>query len=249
MMIKLLTNIASSALDFQKMKRGIRNSKWFLEDWNTYSKLPNAELLSEADAYPCLYDKSSYTHFDSHYFYQSIWAFNQIKQIAPGWHVDVGSLILFVGLLSTITRVTFMDIRPAQINLDNFHSEYGSILNMPYADKSVFSLSCLHVAEHIGLGRYGEPLDPNGTKKATIELSRILAIGGHLYFSLPVGLPRVQFNAHRIHSPNQILAYFSSLELASFSAVTDQGEFKENIMPSEMESARYSCGMFHFTKR
>jgi hypothetical protein len=36
---------------------------------------------------------------------------------------------------------------------------------MPFEDNTALSLSCLHVAEHIGLGQYGGPLDPLGTKK------------------------------------------------------------------------------------
>jgi hypothetical protein len=85
-------------------------------------------------------------------------------------------------------------------NLDNFISKRGSILLIPYENNSIKSLSCLYVAEHIGLGRYGDPLDPFGTKKAAKELSRVLALDGNLYFSLPIGKPKLYFNAHRIHS-------------------------------------------------
>jgi len=112
----------------------------------------------------------------------------------------------------------------------------------------VQSISCLHVAEHVGLGRYGDPLDPQGTQKAAYELTRVLAKGGQLYFSLPIGKPRVCFNAHRIHSPGQILEYFKGLKLVGFSGVTDFGRFAENIPPTDLENANYACGMFHFTK-
>ena len=40
--------------------------------------------------------------------------------------------------------------------------------------------------EHIGLGRYGDPIDPQGTEKAATELQRVLAPGGDLYLSLPI---------------------------------------------------------------
>jgi hypothetical protein len=120
---------------------------------------------------------------------------------------------------------------------------------MPYDDNSLPSISCLHVAEHIGLGRYGDPLDPLGTKKAAKELSRCLARGGNLYFSLPVGKPKLCFNAHRIHSPWQILDYFPALKLVEFSGYDDQKRFVENADMRSFENAKYACGMFLFTKK
>lgn len=84
-------------------------------------------------------------------------------------------------LLSTITKTTFIDIRPFKTDLKDLAVKKGDILNMPFEDNSIKSLSFLHVAEHIGLGRYGDKLDPEGTKKACIELSRILAPDGKLF--------------------------------------------------------------------
>jgi hypothetical protein len=112
----------------------------------------------------------------------------------------------------------------------------------------VKSISCLHVAEHIGLGRYGDPLDPQGTKKAARELSRCLAVGGNLYFSLPIGKERLCFNAHRIHDPETIIKYFSDLKLVDFSTSGDDKVFVENTEPAKYKDQRYACGMFWFTK-
>jgi len=47
----------------------------------------------------------------------------------------------------------------------------------------------MNVVEHVGLGRYGEPLDPEGDIKAMRELRRVLAPGGSLLFVVPVGRP------------------------------------------------------------
>jgi hypothetical protein len=119
---------------------------------------------------------------------------------------------------------------------------------MPYADNSLESLSCLHVAEHIGLGRYGDPLDPLGTRKAAAELTRCLAKGGNLFFALPVGRSRICFNAHRIHSPKTIIDYFNKLKLVELSGTTDDKRFIENIDINILENSKYACGMFWFRK-
>jgi len=242
--IKWITPVITPELIFT----GLREYPRYLWSWNQYTKLPGAEKLMLRDSFPCLHDRTSITQIDAHYFYQNIWAMKRIKASGVAEHIDVGSLASFVGLLSTIVKVTFIDIRPLKVDLDNFDSRAGTILNLPLGDDTVSSLSCLHVAEHIGLGRYGDPLDPLGTQKACQELSRVLSRDGYLYFSLPVGKPRVCFNAHRIHSPHQILDYFSGLKLVEFSAVTDQGRFIENVTLADLETADYACGMFCFSK-
>lgn len=220
----------------------------FFSELRQYERMTGAEKVSRSDLYPCLDDRTSTTSFDTHYFYQDIWAFRKIFESGTKTHVDVGSKVDYVGFLTTITKTTFIDIRPLITDLPNFDSKAGSILEMPYEDGTVSSLSCLHVAEHIGLGRYGDPLDPLGTVKACRELQRVLASGGNLYFALPIGKPRVCFNAHRVHSPDQILEYFSGLKLVEFSFVNDEGRFLQNVDPAEGRNAKYGCGLFQFTK-
>jgi len=220
----------------------------YLADWRRYTQLPGAEELRYFDSYPCVFDRSMTTPFDAHYFYQDVWALNSIAAARPDLHADVGSHIFFVGMLTAVTEVLFLDIRPLKAQIQRMTSLPGSILALPFGDNSVDSLSCLHVAEHIGLGRYGDPLDPQGTRKAARELARVLAPQGNLYFSLPIGRARVCFNAHRIHTPAQILAYFAELRLVDFAAVDDRGRFHQVAAPADLTDASYACGLFHFRK-
>jgi Caenorhabditis protein of unknown function, DUF268 len=220
----------------------------FFSELHQYKRMDGAEDISMSDLYPILDERTSTTEFDTHYFYQDIWAFRKILESGAEAHVDVGSKVDYIGFLSAITQVTFIDIRPLITDLPNLESKSGSILEMPYSDGSVSSLSCLHVAEHIGLGRYGDPLDPQGTVKACWELQRVLAPGGSLYFGLPVGKPRICFNAHRIHSPDMILEYFKGLTLEEFSFVDDRGHFVQAVNPEESRNEKYGCGLFHFKK-
>jgi hypothetical protein len=109
----------------------------------------------------------------------------------------------------------------------------------------------MHTVEHIGLGRYGDPLDAEGDLKAIRELSRVTAPGGNLLFVVPIGQPKIMFNAHRIYSYRQILEYFSGLKLKEFSLVTDPGfgqDFISNASEEQADSQLYGCGCFWFTK-
>lgn len=245
----LIYNWVRPLIDLSKLVRRIPRYVIFFRDWAKYSKSESSESIKLINTYPCIHETTQTTSFESHYFYQDIWAFKKIYEFKPNHHIDVGSAIEFVGFLTAITKVTFVDVRPLLAILDNFDSRKGSILSLPFEDNSLLSLSSLHVAEHIGLGRYGDPIDPKGTKKACKELSRVLAPTGNLYFSLPIGKPRLCFNAHRIHSPKQIIDYFSDLKLVELSSIDDKGKFIRNIDMSILESSDYACGLFWFIKR
>jgi SAM-dependent methyltransferase len=142
----------------------------------------------------------------------------------------------------------FLDYRPLNARLSGLASVAGDIRSLPFVDSTVTSLSCLHVIEHIGLGRYGDDLDPKGSSKAARELQRILASRGKLYLSVPVGRERVCFNAHRVFSTSTILAWFPALQLTNFSLVGDDGKFLGDISPTAADRMEYGCGMFEFTR-
>jgi SAM-dependent methyltransferase len=210
--------------------------------------MPSAEQLALIDSYPILSERTSSTGFERHYFHVSCWASRRISASGLRHHVDVGSDHRMLGVLAAFLRVTFIDIRPLTVAVKDLQPLAGDILHLPLATNSVASLSCLHAAEHIGLGRYGDALNPSGTRKATEELIRVLAPGGNLYFALPVGRPRVEFNAQRIHAPSQILAYFAGMELAGFAVEDDAMHFYAKASPEDFEDADYACGMFWFRK-
>lgn len=198
--------------------------------------------------WPILGEDTPTTGIDPHYFYQGIWAAQHIAVHKPEEHVDIGSQINLVGFLTAITKTVFVDLRPIEVTVDGLSVVRGSITALPFPEGSVLSLSCLHVAEHVGLGRYGDALDPDGTRVACTELARVLAPGGTLYFSLPIGRERTEFNAHRIHRPSTILEYFPDLTLVEFSAVTDKGTFIRNADIKGFDQARYACGLFKLRK-
>lgn len=228
--------------------RALGRYRQFRKDLRAYRALTGAESVESADIWPFLFDKTDTTPFDEQYFYQDSWAARRILAARPERHVDVGSRVDFVGILSAALPVVFIDIRPITAPLSNLQTAAGSLLELPFADGSVDSLSCLHVIEHVGLGRYGDPLDPDGTRKAARELARVLAPGGNLFVGTPVGRERVCFNAHRVHRPETILRCFEGLRLVEYSCVAGGLGFRENVDPLTADLGASACGMFWFTK-
>lgn len=148
--------------------------------------------------YPCLKDATTSQVVSGVYFYQDCWAARQIFKERPPYFVDIGSTTLLVGILSQFARGVSIDFRPMDSQLEGLEVVKGSATALPFADGEVPCISSMCVLEHIGLGRYGDPLDPLGTRRAVSEISRVLKSGGVVIFSVPVARHSlIEFNANR----------------------------------------------------
>jgi SAM-dependent methyltransferase len=201
------------------------------------------------DINPQLSDRASVTPIDRHYTYHPSWAARVLARTRPNKHVDISSIVNFAAIVSAFVPVEFYDLRPAPIELDGLYTGAADLTHLHFPSDSITSLSCMHVIEHIGLGRYGDPLDPDGDLKAIGELVRVLAPGGNLLVATPVGHPRVEFNAHRVYDREAFASYFAPLELVEFALIEERGEGGLIVAPPERVRAEsYGCGCFWFRK-
>jgi len=225
--------------DYYKFKISTSNTKRF-------------DVLLQ-DNCPCLYDNTIKTNFDAHYIYHPAWAARILAKTRPSYHTDISSTLNFCTIASAFIPIKFYDYRPADLFLSNLSSKSADLLSLPFESGSIKSLSCMHTVEHIGLGRYGDPLDPDGDLKAIAELKRVLAFGGNLLFVVPIGgKPKIMFNAHRIYSYRQIIEYFNDLELIEFALIPDYPSSDGIILDATKEMAdkcTYGCGCFWFMKK
>jgi SAM-dependent methyltransferase len=227
----------------------------FISDFITFRHLSTASRarlpVRMQDIHPQLLDDTAKTAFDRHYVYHTAWSARVIHTLKPHLHVDIGSSLYFVGTVSAFVPVAFYDYRPADLHLSQLECRHADLLSLPFADHSLASVSCMHVVEHVGLGRYGDPLDPHGDMKAMTELQRVVAPSGSLLFVVPVGTPRVCFDAHRIYSFEMIQEAFPELELVDFSLIPDDPAkgLIANADPSLVANQSYGCGCFWFRRR
>lgn len=218
----------------------------FLSDFKNYGKQKDNQnfVLSAKYIYPCLKDKTLSTPVDPTYFFQDTWAAGKIFKTKPVHHYDVGSSVKTIGIISQFVPVTMIDIRPIDLKLKDLHFKHGSIVDLPFEDNSIGSLSSLCVVEHIGLGRYGDAINSWGSEEAIDELKRVLKPGGDFLFSVPVDVEcRVYFNAHRAFTREYILELFKDMKL-----LEEKYIYGRTIQDTYEKSKGFGTGLFHFRK-
>lgn len=220
----------------------------YISDWIAFRQQAGSWSANVADSFPCLADRLPTTPFDPHYFYQGNWLARRLAEAKPSQHVDIGSSVLTVGVLSAHVQTIFVDYRPLVVRQSGLDCVAADINSLPFGDRSLTSLSCMHVIEHIGLGRYGDPINVDGARIASLELQRVVGAGGTLYLTTPIGRQRVSFNAHRVFAPSTILSWFSQLQLVNFCYVSDDGTLYENVSPAQVPQLDYGCGFFEFRR-
>jgi hypothetical protein len=245
---------ALNGLDLRKLGKAAVNIFRFAGQVRAYGRAAGGERrfpLKFQNLYPCLseYGEAGGTA-NGHYFHQDLLVARKIFARRPERHVDIGSRIDgFIAHLLCFMPVEVVDIRDVEskvAGLSFVRADGTDLANYPSG--SVDSLSSLHAAEHFGLGRYGDPVDPAACFRFMASLERVLAPGGRLYFAVPVGRERVEFNAHRVFAPQTVLDSFPNLTLLSFSAVMDDGDLYADNPLALAASAEFGCGIFEFTK-
>jgi SAM-dependent methyltransferase len=206
--------------------------------------------LEWRDRWPRLNDRTEHLPFDAHYIYHTAWAARVLAETRPSKHVDISSLAYFATIASAFVPLEFYDYRPAGIQLPNLTCGAADLCHLSFPDRSLESISCMHTIEHIGLGRYGDPLDAMGDRQALTELQRVVAPSGSLLIVVPIGQPRVQYNAHRIYDPLMIEEYLPELSLQQWALLKDDSSSGLELNPSRELALqqRYGCGCFHFKR-
>lgn len=192
-----------------------------------------------------------------HYFHQDLYVARLVHAAKPVLHLDIGSRTDgFVAHVASFRQIELVDIRPIKSSVKNISFKCADLMQLPaelvdYCD----SVSSLHVIEHFGLGRYGDPIDYFGHLKAIQNIAKIIKPGGTFYFSTPIGPQRIEFNAHRVFDVKYLLTILSDhFSISTFSYVNDAGDFFEDVPLTDEDIHRnygcvYGCGIFVCIKK
>lgn len=241
-------------IDLKRFLRSLRGSVRYSRDCFRFFKVYKGQL----SLLPCLHDwYEEGGSAKNEYFLQDLHIAQAIYEINPLKHVDIGSRIDgFVAHVASFREIEVFDIRPVTSLIPNVLFRQADLMNPPesfleYCD----SLSCLHALEHFGLGRYGDPINLQGSTVGLANMSKLLKAGGLFYLSVPIGVERVEFNAHRIFDPILLvsMAATAGLTLNKFAWIGMDKTLIQSTYPQQdmeqLRNSKYSLGIFTFVKR
>lgn len=194
------------------------------------------------------------------YFWQDLLVARWIFEAQPQRHVDVGSSVEgFVAHVASFREIEVYDVRPITTQVPGIVFKQADMMQssaLPATEGTGYcdSLSCLHAIEHFGLGRYGDPIDPQGHEHGIANMAKLLKLGGRFYLSTPIGQERVVFNANRVFDPHTIIrcAEANGLNLEKLTVIGAGGTVR-TVKPTEealqeLAQSFYSLGIFVFAK-
>jgi hypothetical protein len=244
---------AQLGIDLRRLFRALTGIPRYLSGWLQFRKSYQGRM----DFLPCLgdwYEEGGTTQTE--YFLQDLHIARKIHAAKPARHVDIGSRIDgFVAHLASFREVEVFDIRPVNAEIEGVVFRQADLMSPTQALHGCCdSLSCLHALEHFGLGRYGDPVNPQGYQDGLSNMVKLLASQGVFYLSVPVGQPRVEFNAHRVFDPVDLvnLATRLGLMLKAFAWVGEDrklqqsAQFQNDLLA--LAQLHYSLGIFTFIK-
>lgn len=235
---------------------GLYEQTFFEKDKQCYQALNKRERfkINEDRLWPIIKDKFDDAGTVSNYFWQDLWAAKLIYDDRPKEHYDIGSRLdgFIAHLLSYDIPVNMIDIRPFPTDIPGLNTIVDDATELKqFCDESIESLSALCSLEHFGLGRYGDPIDPEACFKCFYNIQKKMKPSGRLYISVPIGKERVEFNAHRVFYAKTIVESFDQMQLIEFSCTAD-GKIERNVCidkyDDDINGGDHRYGLFYFKK-
>mgnify|MGYP001559594252 CR=1 FL=1 len=255
---KIYVLIAVMGIDLVKIFRAITGFGFYINDFFKIKSQKNSNKdFIFGFPLPILDEKFAEGGVMSgHYFHQDLLIAQKVYKNNPHKHIDIGSRVDgFAAHVAVFREIEVFDVRPIKSKVKNIIFRQADLMNLdPKMINYCDSISSLHAIEHFGLGRYGDPIDYDGHKKALNNIYKILKKGGKFYFSTPIGKQRIEFNAHRVFDVKYLLNLFKNkYEIESFSYVNDEGGLFENVKLNESDirnnfGCYFGCGIFEMRK-
>ncbi|CAI7755237.1 unnamed protein product [Closterium sp. NIES-54] len=105
-----------------------------------------------------------------------------------------------------------------------------NIAELDASDETFDVVASYSSLEHDGLGRYGDPLNPDGDLQRMAKIRGLLTPGGLFFLGLPVGNDTLVFNAHRVYGPIRMPLLLDGWKLLDVFGVSSlEAAYRENL--------------------
>lgn len=201
--------------------------------------------------FPVAYRFNSGVNFE--YWHQDIFIADRIiqshKADAERVHLDIGSRVegFLLALCAGGVDPVFGDINiPNHLNVKTAEVDLQTL-----APKSLFqydSVSCLHVIEHIGLGKYGDKIEFEGHLRSIERLKEACRPGCDVYISFPIARKHgVYFNSGRKLNGVEMLQFIKNcgFEVVRMGLVSGRiGDFIDDCTIDDLRAETEGCAVF-----
>ena len=156
-----------------------------------------------------------------HYLETDLWLYEAMEKYKP--YIE-GKKVLIIGSeepcyeacalhygAKEVMMVEYQEVISDHPQIKTVIAEEFSKMNEKY-DVAI-SISSV---EHSGLGRYGDPIDPDGDIEAMKDLYNNLKDNGLCFLAVPIGMDQIIWNAHRVygrHRLPKLIEGFETIEI------------------------------------
>jgi SAM-dependent methyltransferase len=176
-----------------------------LAEWKGFQLKLNGDSSTSAE--------EPFTHYDAFYY----WIAKEISQKKDLKILDVGGKKLINGWLSVANHVTSVNLTSPIDKLSKVDYVAADVTkSLPFNDDYFDVFISPVTLNLIGLGRYGDNIDPKAIPKFIQELSRCMKQNGIAYISVVLGNDQLLFNHHYIISFPTIKKLFTGWKIKAF---------------------------------
>jgi SAM-dependent methyltransferase len=117
----------------------------------------------------------------------------------------------------------------------------GNLEYMPFDNDSFDIITAVSTIEHVGLGRYGDPISPDGDKNAMEEIRRVVKPGRRIVITIPCEADIICYSKdgvplHRAYSPTSLNNLLSRLKILEISYIVKKRGIWVPATVSEVEN-------------
>lgn len=123
-----------------------------------------------------------------------------------------------------------------------FNFVQGDLRQTNFNDEFFDIVTAISTIEHVGLGRYGDPVVSEGDREAMREIKRVLKEGGQLIITVPCGKDTICYSKKsvplsRVYSGRSLLRLLGGFEIMEMSYIIKRGRVWLPASLSEAEKA------------
>jgi hypothetical protein len=166
-----------------------------------------------------------FTHYDAFYY----WIARDISYKKSQKILDIGGKKVINGWLSVMNEVTSVNLVTPVDGISNVkYVAADATKRLPFNDEE-FDVFISPVSLNlIGLGRYGDNVDPNAIPNLILDLSRCMKQNSVMYISMVFGEDQVLFNHHFVLSLATIKKLFANWQIEEY-LIDNQNLTSDNI--------------------